>query len=108
MSEEQVLSDEEKQKIEEEERIRAEAQKKYGGQNNEEPSFIATLLLCLFLGPLGIHRFYVGKTGSGIAMLLLSLTFVGLIITGPWSLVDFIVIAVKKFQDKDGNYITAS
>ncbi|WP_433302093.1 TM2 domain-containing protein [Actinoplanes sp. CA-030573] len=59
-------------------------------------SWIATLLICFFLGSLGIHRFYVGKVGTGILMLI---TFGGL---GVWTLIDFIMIAVGKFSDKDG------
>ena len=30
-----------------------------------DKTFMAALLLCLFLGGLGAHRFYVGKTGTG-------------------------------------------
>jgi TM2 domain-containing membrane protein YozV len=59
-------------------------------------SWIATLLICFFLGSLGIHRFYVGKVGTGILMLI---TFGGL---GVWTLIDFITIAVGKFSDKQG------
>ena len=33
-------------------------------------SFVATLPLCLFLGGLGVHRFYVGEAGTGILMLV--------------------------------------
>lgn len=58
--------------------------------------WLIALLLCFFLGCLGIHRFYVGKTGSGIAMLL---TCGG---CGIWALVDFIMILVNSFTDKDG------
>jgi len=64
-----------------------------------EKGFVPTLLLCFFLGVLGVHRFYVGKIGTGILMLL---TFGGL---GIWSLVDFIMIAVGSFKDKEGKLI---
>src|SRR5690349_7927639 len=57
-----------------------------------EQSLVAALLLCLFLGPLGIHRFYARKIGSGLAMLLLSLTLVGTLVTVVWALVDLVVI----------------
>ena len=47
-------------------------------------------LLAFLVGPLGIHRFYLGRKGSGLAMLLISLTLVGLVVTGVWSFVDFV------------------
>jgi TM2 domain-containing membrane protein YozV len=59
-------------------------------------SWIAALLLCLFLGGLGVHRFYVGKVGTGVVMLL---TLGGL---GVWVLVDLIMIIVGSFKDKQG------
>ena len=49
------------------------------------------LLLCWFLGIFGAHRFYAGKTGSGIAMCILTFTIVGVLVTGVWALIDFIV-----------------
>ena len=66
-----------------------------------EKSFVATLVLCWLLGALGVHRFYVGKTGTGILMLL---TFGGL---GIWTLIDFIIIATQKFKDSEGLLIKA-
>jgi len=66
-----------------------------------EKGFVPTLLLCFFLGMLGVHRFYVGKIGTGILMLL---TFGGL---GIWSLIDFIIIACGNFKDKQGLPIKA-
>jgi TM2 domain-containing membrane protein YozV len=51
---------------------------------------IVAALLAFFLGPLGIHRFYLGRTGTGIVMLVLTCTIIGLIVTGIWAFVDFI------------------
>ena len=60
-------------------------------------SKVAAALLCFFLGGLGVHRFYVGKVGTGILWLF---TF-GLF--GIGALVDFIMILVGAFKDKQGN-----
>ena len=65
-------------------------------------SWITTFLLCLFLGPLGIHRFYTNKVKSGILQLL---TLGGLCI---WSIIDLITIASQKFKDNEGNRITCN
>ena len=51
--------------------------------------FIAALL-AFFFGVFGLHRFYLGRTGSAIAMLVLSVTVVGLIVSAPWALIDTI------------------
>lgn len=59
-------------------------------------------VLAWFLGTVGAHRFYVGRTGSAVAMLLLSATVVGLAITGMWAIIDFIIILNGSFKDKDG------
>lgn len=68
-------------------------------QSTTDKSWVATLLLCLFLGHLGVHRFYVGKIGTGAIQLL---TFGGL---GIWTLIDFIIICCKGFKDADGKVI---
>ena len=47
-------------------------------------------LIAFLIGTLGIHRFYLGRIGSGIVMLVLSITLVGLAITIPWAFVDMI------------------
>jgi len=66
-----------------------------------DKDWIVVLLLCFFVGWLGVHRFFVGKTGSGVLMLLTGGGF------GIWTLIDFIMIIVGKFEDGDGNLITS-
>jgi TM2 domain-containing membrane protein YozV len=61
-----------------------------------EKSFVTTLILAIVVGFLGVHRFYVGKTGTGIIQLL---TFGGV---GIWSFIDIIMIIVQKFTDSKG------
>lgn len=64
-----------------------------------EKDWLTTLLLCIFLGGLGVHRFYAGKIGTGILQLI---TVGG---CGIWTLVDLIMIITGSFKDKDGNPI---
>lgn len=65
-----------------------------------EKSWLTTVLLAWLVGYLGVHRFYVGKMGTGILMLL---TCGG---CGIWALIDLIMVLMGKFTDKDGNLIT--
>ncbi|MGL5415575.1 MAG: zinc-ribbon domain and TM2 domain-containing protein [Clostridium sp.] len=65
--------------------------------NTSSKSKVVAALLCFFLGGLGIHRFYTGKIGTGILMIL---TLGGL---GVWTIIDFIMILCGAFKDKDGN-----
>ena len=65
-----------------------------------EKSWNVTMLLTWLLGGLGAHRFYLGKTGTGIAMLL---TGGG---CGIWALIDWFTMLFGTVTDKDGKVIT--
>ena len=56
-------------------------------------SQVSALLLCIFLGLFGAHRFYVGKTGTGLLYL-----FTGGLLGVGW-IVDIFVIAAGCFTD---------
>ena len=58
-----------------------------------DKSWVVTLILAIFLP---VHRFYVGKIGTGILYLI---TFGGL---GIWYIVDIVMIILDKFTDKEG------
>lgn len=60
-------------------------------------SYTTALLLSFFVGVFGVDRFYLGQTGLGVAKLL---TGGG---CGIWALVDFILIAMRKVNDSQGN-----
>ena len=62
-----------------------------------QKSWLVALLLCLFLGMVGGHRFYTGKVGTAILQIVTLGGFFGI-----WVLVDLIMIAMGKFTDKQG------
>lgn len=60
-------------------------------------------LIAFVLGMLGIHRFYLGRTGTGIVMLVLTCTVVGMLITWPWSWIDmirYLVMSDAEFEER--------
>jgi len=61
--------------------------------------WLTALLLSIFLGFLGVHRFYTGHNGVGVVQLI---TMGG---CGIWSLIDMVTIATGKFKDADGNFL---
>ncbi len=72
--------------------------KKYRASTSKNSkSAMITFLLCLFFGIFGIHRFYVGKIGTGVLMLMTGGGF------GIWALIDLVFIINNKFEDNKGN-----
>jgi TM2 domain-containing membrane protein YozV len=80
-------------------------------------NWLTTLILCWFLGFLGVHRLYAGKLGSGFLMaygtvvaacILAMNVYLGLIafvVVGAFVVNDFLRIATKTFVDCNGEYI---
>lgn len=82
-------------------------------------SKMAAILLCFFLGGLGIHNFYLGNTGRGVAQLILTILgwatavlIVGIFMLAAvsiWVLVEFIMLIVGSGTyryDSDGRVLS--
>lgn len=59
---------------------------------NDGPNMVLAYVLLIFLGMLGIHRFYLGRIGSGIAQLILTLTIIGSFVTAIWVFIDLFLV----------------
>jgi TM2 domain-containing membrane protein YozV len=86
---------------------------------NDAKSTFAAYALWFLFGGFAAHRFYLGHTGSAIAMLLITVvgvfTLFPLIITAVWVIVDAFLIPGMVQQHKDGmrqklamNFVTSS
>jgi hypothetical protein len=76
---------------------------KFTGENVSPCSRLVAALLAFFLGGLGIHRFYVGRTTSAVFMLIFFWTFIPSVI----ALIDFVLILCGTFKDGKGREIKA-
>ncbi|NIJ18510.1 TM2 domain-containing membrane protein YozV [Sphingomonas naasensis] len=70
---------------------------------NDRNKYVAAIL-AFFLGTLGIHRFYLGRNGSGVLMIVISATVVGLIVTGLWSFIDAVRYLIMSDAEFDHRY----
>ena len=79
-------------------------------------SRLAVVLLAWFLGTFGLHRFYIGKIGNGILILVLGVLgwattwmlgfgYIFLTIAGIWVFIDFIVALIGSMIDSEGRPI---
>ena len=60
----------------------------------------------LFLGGFGAHRFYLGRPGTAILMLILTLTCFGAVISGIWVIIDLIRICTGSLKPANGSNLT--
>ena len=68
--------------------------------NRSSKDWLTALLLCFFMGGLGIHSFYAGKTAIGVVQLL---TLGG---CGIWALIDLIMIVIGSYRDGEGKILS--
>ena len=59
-------------------------------------SRLMALFLCLILGWIGVHRFYLDRAGTGFAMFFTMGGF------GVWWFIDIILITIGLLNDNDG------
>lgn len=73
-------------------------------------SKLVAIVLAVLLGPLGIHRFYLGYNGTGLIMLLMTLAspltcFATAMITCVWAVADIVMIATGSMRDAEGRVL---
>ena len=74
-------------------------------QRPKEKSYVITLLLCLFFGLAGFHRFYTGYNKIGTIQCLLTLSLIGVYVSGIWVLIDLISIIFGRYKAYNGELL---
>lgn len=64
-----------------------------------DKSRTVAFLLCVFLGAVGAHQFYVGRFGRGV-LYMLTLGFLGV-----GCLIDLVSILLGRFKDSEGRLL---
>ena len=72
-------------------------------RRGDRNKFVAARL-AFFLGWFGVHRCYLGRNGSGIAMLVLTLTAVGALVSVPWAFIDAVRLLIMSEREFDWRY----
>jgi len=73
-------------------------------KSESSADWLTALLLCFFLGWLGIHRFYTKSTGIGIAQLVLGILSCFLV-SAVWAFIDFIMLLCGSYKTGDGRVL---
>ncbi|MDP5278545.1 TM2 domain-containing protein [Sphingomonas sp. DG1-23] len=70
--------------------------------SSDRNKYVAALL-AFFLGTLGIHRFYLGRNGSAVLMIVLTITVVGILVTSIWAFIDtvrYLIMSDAEFEHR--------
>ena len=70
-----------------------------------QDNWLICLMLIIFLGVIGGHKFYVGRIKDGIIMLILTITVIGFPISFIIWLIDLIKLLSGNFRDSEGKYL---
>ena len=71
---------------------------------HRENEWLTTLLLCLFLGGLGIHRFYTRNYEIAVVQLVLFFCTCG-IVSYLWDMVDLVLLCSGNYTTDDGRVL---
>ncbi len=94
-----ALSDTDKQKIKDEEEYRSEIRSSFLKPMGNKKSKLVAALLALFLGWLGFHKFYLGRTGWGVLYLLFFWTLVPAFISF-FEAIRYLIMSDEEFNSR--------